>query len=72
MFSGQYEFGAYRLEAQSGMLFREGDQERRAALHVPARRGVPQIVPAEVLFVCRLLRCARRARAGSMPRIQGI
>jgi len=25
MFSGQYEFGAYRLEAQSGMLFREGD-----------------------------------------------
>ena len=25
MFSGQYEFGAYRLEAQSRMLFRGGD-----------------------------------------------
>ena len=25
MDSGQYEFGAYRLEAQSRMLFREGD-----------------------------------------------
>ncbi|MDB6009996.1 MAG: hypothetical protein JWL65_2246, partial [Gammaproteobacteria bacterium] len=25
MFTGQYEFGAYRLEAQSRMLFREGD-----------------------------------------------
>jgi DNA-binding winged helix-turn-helix (wHTH) protein len=25
MVSGQYEFGAYRLDAQSRMLFREGD-----------------------------------------------
>ena len=25
MVSGQFEFGAYRLDAQSGMLFREGD-----------------------------------------------
>jgi hypothetical protein len=25
MVSGHYEFGAYRLDAQSQMLFREGD-----------------------------------------------
>jgi DNA-binding winged helix-turn-helix (wHTH) protein len=26
MVSGQYEFGAYRLDTQSRMLFREGDR----------------------------------------------
>ena len=48
MFSGQYEFGAYRLEAQSRMLFRGGD-------HVALPPKVAELLVALVQAAGRVL-----------------
>src|SRR5580692_7550338 len=48
MFSGQYEFGAYRLEAQSRMLFRGGD-------HVALPPKVAELLIALVQAAGRVL-----------------
>jgi hypothetical protein len=50
--SGQYEFGAYRLDAQSRMLFKDGD-------HVPLPfGGAPQPRTISRLPLTRLSRGA--------------
>jgi DNA-binding winged helix-turn-helix (wHTH) protein len=48
MVSGQFEFGAYRLDAQSGMLFREGD-------HVALPPKVAELLVALVQSAGRVL-----------------
>src|ERR1700730_6808706 len=48
MVSGQYEFGAYRLDAQSRMLFREGD-------HVALPLKVTELLVARVQAAGRVL-----------------
>ena len=48
MASDQYEFGAYRLDAQSGMLFREGD-------HVALPPKVAELLVALVQAAGRVL-----------------
>jgi TolB-like protein/Tfp pilus assembly protein PilF len=54
MFSGQYEFGAYRLEAQSRMLFRGGDHvalpPKVAELLVALVQAEGRVLPREELL----------------------
>ena len=43
MDSGQYEFGAYRLDVHGRILFREGGMWRALFCKPPIRREIPGI-----------------------------